>query len=321
MTYQLLRKTNLRIQKYFPPKLGSSSDDPDISRLRYFAIRGFAKSGTNWLSNLMNLHPQVFSAGEFGFAPLSEARDYFSDNAAWTVCNSAQMKGRLDQAFETMIKRLMLDNAQIHRSVRTKSWLGDKTPSRAYPPTIKHSKCLYIIRDVRDITVSRAYHLLRVKGTWGLNAFPKMLKKMEDFNGNLQYFKDHPSQLLDDVDWVRDNVRSWAEQVEQVIGAESAHWQERYPDYAVKVVYYEDLHTDVEGERNRCYEFLNLDASLALPLDSGPIKTSPGFSSERPQAFYRKGAIGDWKNYFNENLEAIVYEEAGKVLKRAGYLE
>lgn len=319
MNFQLLQKVRSRIKKHFPPHL-KGGYDPEIDRLNFFSIRGFPKSGTNWLSNLMNLHPQIFSSGEFGFTKLSEARDYFQDNLTWTVCNSTPMAGRLDSAFENMIKGLMLDNAKINSTILTKTWLGDKTPSRAYPPTIANSKCLYVIRDVRDVTVSRAYHLLRVKGVWGLKDFPKMLEKMERFDGNLQYFKDNPSKLLDDYDWVRDNARVWAENVEQVVGDTSFHWQKRYPMYVVKPVYYERLHTDVESERALCYEFLGIDPAQALPLDSGFFKTSPGFNSERPQAFYRKGSVGDWQNYFNDALENIVLEEAGNALRQSGYL-
>jgi hypothetical protein len=317
---QLLDKVKKRINIH---RFYASQDVPvaEIDRLQFFAVRGFPKSGTNWLSNLLNLHPHIFSSGEYGFSKFSEARDHIKEKTVWTVCNSAPMKGRLDSAFENMIKGLMVDNARIHGSLANKVWLGDKTPGKAYPPAIGQSKCLYIIRDVRDVTVSRAYHLLRVKGTWSLSDFPKMMKKMEDFSENLQHFRENPDQLLDDLDWVRDNVRCWARNVEQVLGAESVDRQRRYPNYLVKVVHYEDLHANIETERTQCYRFLGLDPEKALPLNSGAIQTSPGFRSEQAQSFYRKGAVGDWKNYFNDTLQEIMFEEAGELLKNAGYLK
>lgn len=315
-----LGKAETFLKTYFPPKL-RGAEDPAIAQLRFFAIRGFPKSGTNWLSSLMNLHPLVFSSGEFGFSRLAESRDYIDQQLPWTVCNTPGMRGRLDAAFEEMIKSLMVDNARVRNAaLADKLWIGDKTPSQAYPPVIKNSKCLYIVRDVRDVTVSRAYHLLRVRGVWGLKAFPKMMEKMEKFDGNLQYFKDNPHHLLDDTSWVKSNIQGWVKNVSQVIGDDTDNLKHTYPSYHVQVVRYEDLHTHVEVERDRCYRFLGLDPSQALSLDSGKIKTSPGFANERPQEFYRKGVVGDWKNYFNDALAALVMEEAGTILKKLGYL-
>ena len=287
----------------------------------FFSIRGFPKSGTNWLSNLMNLHPAVFSSGEWGFTHLAEAREHILKIAGWSVLNGPYMQGHLDTDFESMIAKLMIKHASSKCSFRRIKYLGDKTPGVAYPPVIKKSKCLYIVRDVRDVTVSRAYHLLRVNRRYVLNRFPVMSKKQEEYGGNLQYFKDHPGQLLDDLDWVRDTTQEWVKHIGQVLEAKNNGFAECFPDYEVKIVHYEKLHASVKAERDDCYRFLGLEPNKALPLDSGPVKTSPGFSSEDPQKFYRKGVVGDWKNYSSKAVEEIVLEEAGSILKRLGYVD
>lgn len=267
----------------------------------------------------MKLHPEIGVTGEWGFSRLAEGREHILQTATWTACHSPHMAGSLDTAFERMIKKLMIEQASSKLLFSRIKCLGDKTPSKAYPPVIKKSKCLYIIRDIRDVIVSRAYHLLRVDGTWGLKSSPEMMQKLEAYGDNLQYFKDHPEQLLQDIDWVRDNAKIWARAVEQVLDAEEQGLTQLYPNYSVKIVRYENLHRDIETERKDCYTFLGVDPQKSLPLDSGPTKTSPGFDTERPQAFYRKGIIGDWKTYFSEAATQAVLAEAGHLLERLGY--
>lgn len=290
------------------------------SNLDFFAIRGFPKSGTNWLGNLMALHPEVCITGEWGFLKLAEGRDHILQTGTWTASHAPHMTGALDIAFERMIKDLMTRNAASKNPFARIKCICDKTPAKAYPPTIKNSKCLFIVRDVRDVIVSRAYHLLRVEGDWGLKSSAKMMQNLKNYGDNLQYFKEHPEELLQDLDWVRDNAKLWVLAVEQVLDAESLGLSQLYPNYNIEIIRYEDLHRDVEAERRRCYTFLGLDPKKARPLDSGPIKTSPGFATERPQEFYRKGTIGDWKNYFHEATIQVVMEEAGSVLERLNYL-
>jgi len=89
----------------------------------------------------------------------------------------------------------------------------------------------------------------------------------------------------------------------------------------VMSIRYEDLHQETEKIRQTMYRFLDLDASRALPLDSGRHKTSPGFVEEDPQSLYRKGSIGDWKNYFSPSTNQVFEEFAGDTLSRHGYLD
>ena len=68
----------------------------------------------------------------------------------------------------------------------------------------------------------------------------------------------------------------------------------------------------------KIYMFLGLDPKKAKPLNE---LTKPGFEKENPGTFYRKGAVGDWKNYFTEESKKWFKEEAGDALILAGYEE
>ena len=43
-----------------------SDEKRKVENFNYFFLRGApARSGTNWVSNLLNLHPEIFITGEF----------------------------------------------------------------------------------------------------------------------------------------------------------------------------------------------------------------------------------------------------------------
>lgn len=83
-------------------------------------------------------------------------------------------------------------------------------------------------------------------------------------------------------------------------------------------VRYENLHKDIEAERIRLYDFLEVDPHLAAQLE---FNTKPGFEVERPEKFLRKGKVGDWRNYFTPRTAAILNEHAGQTMLELGYVD
>jgi hypothetical protein len=83
-------------------------------------------------------------------------------------------------------------------------------------------------------------------------------------------------------------------------------------------VRYERLHQDFAGERARLYGFFGLDPAGAREPNR-ETKTLPGFESEDPTSFFRKGEAGDWKRYFTPKATAWFKEAAGDILVRLGY--
>src|SRR5690606_17504421 len=86
----------------------------------------------------------------------------------------------------------------------------------------------------------------------------------------------------------------------------------------VRVIRYERIHADPEGERSAMYRFLGLDPSIAEPLDDKSM-SKPGISSENPHNIYRKGKVGDWRRFFTNDVAKWFAEETGPLPTALGY--
>lgn len=276
---------------------------------RYFCLRGFMKSGTNWLGNLLAAHPDVGCVGEFHWQDAKEnIEKNFRILPVYEEYESKKLKEVARDSFEAMVRNC-LDQAAPDKKI-----IGERTPHRLEPLILKNAPHVSIIRDGRDVLVSRAFHLFNYPEVHRLfKRIPAMQKDFERFKENPWFFKENPHMLLRHQLMVKESVRWWCEHLES-----DRKTIDKNPFLKVQFVRYEDLHTDTEGERNKLFEFLGADPKLA-PAIEGELK--PGFTDERPDQFFRKGKIGDWKNYFTEETVDWFKEVGGEELIRQGYEE
>lgn len=288
-----------------------------IEDFDFFFVRGApARSGTNWVNNLLNLHPEIYCSGEFNLNHVKFALDNISKVNEPIFLNQ-RVSDFLIKDFENMVRNCIF-NASIS-GIKKKpdvKWLGDRTPVRFFPPLIRRKPHFLVYRDGRDVLVSLTYHHLRIDLKDSLlNDFPKMNKKKIIFDKNPFYFKDNPRELLDDENWVKSIAFKWNNQMSlRQIDLENI--KAGKIDAKVHLIRYEDLHTDVEGERKKMYEFLGLNPKKAMSLDK---ITSPGFKNEDFTSHYRKGMVGDWKNYFTKEVCDVFKKEAGQKLIDLNY--
>lgn len=164
---------------------------------------------------------------------------------------------------------------------------------KAYP------KVIYIVRDARDVYVSY-YHYLRKSLPEGMS-FSSFLRK-EDMR---------PCR------W-HEHVSSWIDQ----------------PN--VYVARYEDLLADTFTEVNRIVEYWGaynfsdteikraIEASDFKSMQQLEAKSGRPFKTEnekhiKTETFMRKGAAGDWVNYFDDEDYAFLLSEAQDLFLRFGY--
>lgn len=143
--------------------------------MRLFFVMGAPKSGTTWLQNIMNAHPQVSCFGEGHFVdqvamPLQTVLQNYNRQLAMVSAlvysdkpHYAPLLGDdIVGLIRTMIVALMRRAGPKPQAL----WWGDKTPAysnqlellnRLFPA----SRFIDVVRDPRDTAVSVLYHGLR----------------------------------------------------------------------------------------------------------------------------------------------------------------
>ena len=276
---------------------------------KFFVLRGYMKSGTNWIGRMLNLHPEISCTGEFHWQTLTNPL-YKLLQPFEQYVHAEELQTEIWIRFDRFIKEsIVLANAA------DAVWVGDRTPHKIWPGVVMGAKVLDLVRDGRDVVVSRAFHFFNNPDQlYEYRDLPGNQNRIKRFQKDPSYFFKHPEELLACPELVIDSAKEWSRHVR--------HNQEirtKFKDPELcRQIRYEAFHEHVERERSRLYQFFDVDPALAAPLGE---KTRPGFSKERPGEFLRKGTVGDWQNYFNERTASLFNEHAGETLIRLGYAE
>lgn len=274
---------------------------------RFFCLRGYMKSGTNWVGSLLNSHQEISCIGEFHWHEIVEGFNHTLRTQP--IFKSDDSKENSRRHFEEFIRRCMVDRADP-----TATLIGDRTPHTIIPVTLRNVPYISVIRDGRDILVSRVFHLYNSPEVSAVfDRFPAMAETLMKFQQDPWYFQKNPDQLLCHEVMVRESLTWWREHLQRDEQA-----VEMFPKLKIRFVKYEDLHRDTQGERAKLFEFLDVDPSRAAKIQ-GHLK--PGFKHEQPTEFLRKGVVGDWRNYFTDQTKAWFNEEAGEELIKYGYAD
>jgi hypothetical protein len=278
-----------------------------------FFICGHPRSGTTWSVAVLNLHPSIFAQGEFRFEALRNAMDQLT-RWPWHVAHHEPVRSEAERAGRDAIRRIM-GAISVHKPDAI--WLGDKTPRplRVLLPGAPH---ILLVRDGRDVLISRAFHELSTGG--GMLNDPlyagRMVALQQTFLADPELFRREPHRLLAEEQWVRTLARQWAQQMRHDLAVAAVMRERgRTPLYELR---YERMRADVESERASLYRFLGLDPAEASPI-SAANRSAPGFESETPNAFFRKGEVGDWTNYFSDAAKRWFKQAAGDQLIALGY--
>lgn len=271
------------------------------SRKKVFLV-GAAKSGTTWLMNMLNGHPQMVVKGEGRFTwrlvPfLAQAFKAFNQDQVKHCDDPATHLRDVDLL---MCSRMLID-IQLCRYVESSGKaagsvmvVGDKTPqhtqsmdmlAQMYPD----AKFIHIIRDPRDAATSGWHH-------FGADSN----RDQQDY---LAYF------------------------IQQVWPAaiNAARGSARRLGGMYMEVRYEDLHGAEAQTTAKCLEFLGVDGSAGAVeacMKAGSFKERSG-GRERGQEdaknFYRRGIIGDWANHLTPEAAATACAPVAELMRSCGY--
>jgi hypothetical protein len=312
-----------------------------------FFVVGRAKSGTSWLTRILDAHPEILCKGEGRFFGRDFIQEDFERGQKGRIQPSSLYRALLEAEYlEAWIERsvwtrhddveehlinltrLSTDYFLAQRLLKSgKRIVGDKTPflgntileeiGKIHPD----ARVVHIIRDGRDIAISLIHHRWNLaKDEGGIYELtPEELAKREAYRRNARELTEtreglFPQKMLRGmaIGW-RDQIGKAMKDGRELLGA-------NYTE-----VRYEDLLQRAEEEVRRLLGFLGADASEEV------VKECVGSASfekltegrergqEDPSSFFRKGVAGDWKDVFTEQDRQIFKEEAGDLLIELGY--
>ena len=326
-----LRKVRERARRVDPP---------------VFYVVGHPKSGTTWVMRLLDSHPEIVCRGEgriFGhaykrpdvmrmdaptFQPSSLYRalddaDYLKawiQRSVWTRADDADDHVR---GLTRAAVRYFLGGALTNASQRI---VGDKTPLLTDETIAEiaaidpEARVIHVIRDGRDVAVSRMHHLwnreLDLGG--GKDLRPEEAEIRDRYRSDPEGWRASGEGLFTErrieemaEHWSR--ITSHARQQASALG-------ERYLE-----VRYERLIESPESEVRLLLRFLGAPADDAI-LERCVAEASfnrwsggrePG--TEDSSALPRKGIVGDWRETFTATDRRIFDQHAGDLLVELGY--
>lgn len=265
------------------------------------------KSGTNWVCRVLNLHPDIHSSGEFHWWKYFET--YSENNRVFqNLANQEKEDAVVRRALEKMTVETM-----DYLAPPEAKFVGDRTPHTLHPVVIRKAPHVSIIRDCRDIIVSRMFHYFNFPNISNYFVrYPEREKIRREFVKDPWFFHQSPELLLDDEAFVRQTARQWRQYLVADRNTMKCH-----PKLPVKLVKYESLHTNHQDEIESIVAFLGADPAL---LPNIPNQLLPGHKKEQPNSFNRKGVVGDWKNYIDAKVASWINDEAGSELKYQKYI-
>ena len=273
--------------------------------MNIFFVCGAPKSGTTWLQRIFDAHPEVCCSGEGHFisrfsAPMSQVINMY--NRGVTLEAEQVYEGRpyyagIDQAeFDEMVRAFVLKRLSARADADTR-WIGDKTPNYThYLPQLHRlfpaAKVIHIVRDPRDVAVSRMAHNHRA--------------------GYAEVFTPGAEQHRQTVESA---VQLWIEAVTMVDAFARAR------PMLVHELRYRDLHDDPVGATERLFRFLGASVDpvliqriVAATSFEAMAGRKPG--EEDPSSFLRKGVVGDWKTRLDAESARLISDSCGELMRR-----
>jgi len=247
-----------------------------------FYVRGYQRSGTNWLSNLLNLHPEINCSGEFHMQHFFSAKKAYFSRKFY----SNEINEEIEKSFYNFTDNCIKNVCKYHLKC------GDRTPTSLESTYTPGRKNILITRDGRDCIVSWVYHCLRKQIITN-----KMLKNHNTlFLNDNNYFEYNKSELLSSEKFIKNLSRQWNKRIlEDYTTVQNA--KKNQIDMPVYWLKYEDLILETELKRKELYKFLGVNSDKAQRLDE---LTTPGFNGHNPKNHNRIGIAGRWKEYFTE---------------------
>ena len=270
-----------------------------------FFIRGFDRSGTHWLEDLVNLHPDINCQGPFNLDI------FFSGLKNFEKSNSCINTDGKPGYFNFLKKSIQIfTKEQIIKFCGTDYKLvGDCSAKAIGTQFIPRSKYIVVARDGRDVIVDKILHIIKsgAQSQDNIKLFkriPSLQKKIELYRNDRDYFGKNKKELLNDKRLFLFIALMWKN---HILSDYSIYQNHSLHQSRILWIQLEELQSDLENYLKSIYEFLNVDSTKGKTVDEFTLGS---LQLLQPQ--------GVWKEYFSEeNLEWYDNntQEAQKVVK------
>lgn len=293
------------------------------------------RSGTTWLVQALNAHPDVYATelrafGEYvdvvkdqnaskprlritldeyvtallqphQWAPLGSSRDAVRDDILSDLYGAIQR-----HALRRTAKRVFVDKLTPYPNT---SDLAVATIARLYPD----AKVIRLTRDGRDVAVSGVMHwLTRIIVGQPLSVEQRMRRAFFLNGGN----EPPPPRFFTDTE-----LTDWASHWRQPMDALDVHGS----GFALLDVRFEAMSADAPCELTRILDFLEVTSDPAVVQHCVDASTfdvmsgGRGRGEDAPGQHVRKGIVGDWRRLFTA-ADAMLFDRvAGSRLIECGY--
>ena len=309
-----------------------------------FFVVGFAKSGTWWLTRIMDAHPEILCKGEgifFGRGEnLGERRGLLTPTSLYgALADSEHLRTWVERSIWTRgddadrhltnLTRISIEYFLGEKlSASGKRIVGDKTPFvtgdclEEIKTIFPEAKVIHVIRDGRDIAVSAMHHLWNhAKDAGGhLDLKPEELARRDAYRRDPETFLAGGESIFGEERLRRSFAEGWSSMTARAVQEGPLLLGENYTE-----VRYEDLLQRPAEEIGRLLRFLGADDSgetVGRCVEATSFeRLSKGRKrgEEDSSSFLRKGIAGDWRSVFTERDKEIFKETAGELLIELGY--
>lgn len=272
-------------------------------------LASYPKSGNTWfrvfLTNLLSDSDIPANINDLADTSISSSRKIFDE---YTGLSSSDLTFNEIDSLRPEVYRMQSAESDelLFKKVHDKYYITEK--KEPLFPTEITKGVVYIIRNPLDVLVSFAYHSAK--------PVEKMIRTLNnsDFafcsqNDKLQ------NQLRQIIGSWSDHVKSWIEQ----------------KNIPVQVIRYEDMIQNTFESFKNAVKFIELENSDSEILNA--IKKSDflllanqekkeGFKEKmiKSKSFFRKGEIGDWRNYLDQKTIEEIISNHNSIMKKYGYI-
>ncbi len=289
------------------PWIEHQEDIAALARKQLFFIGGAPRSGTTWVQQILNLHPEVACGGEGLFQKqLSEPLEAMMTRRAEAL--SAKNTGLFthtggfplpapDDVEFLVGSAILLALRQVSGDKICRA-VGEKTPENVFFfPRLRQlfpkSKCIAIARDPRDVLTS-AWHF-----------FHKSVVGEDETAAKFAF--------------IRLALPSLDQGARATLDLAARHPAD------VMIVTYEKLRRSPELTVSNMFRFLSVSDAADIVADCVARTTFAAMTggrqagTEQAGAFFRKGVAGDWTSTLAPDMNDLVVRELGWMFPHFGW--